>query len=116
MFHPTQPTNAQANAQANAQPDWQCFELAYRCYHMKGDEARCIEYLTKALACEDVEEGKKQELALLLSQLYDERGELLTSVEVASKYLAKKHTQVGGCVGSVRRSVGTKKGGAQRRR
>lgn len=92
LYSPTHSTYAQANAQ----PDWQCFELAYRCYHMKGDEARCIEYLTKALACEDVEEGKKQELALLLSQLYDERGELLKSVEVASKYLAKKHTQVGG--------------------
>ena len=68
------------------------FELAYTCYRSKGDEERCIDYLTKALAAADVNDsGKKQELALLLSQLYDERGELLKSVEVTNKFLVKSH-------------------------
>ena len=74
------------------------FELAYKCYRSKGDEEKTIEYLTKALAALDANDsGKKQELALLLSQLYDERGELLKSVEVTSKYLVKsRHLQVWG--------------------
>ena len=32
---------------------------------------------------------KKQELALKLSKLYDEKGELLKSVEITTKYLSK---------------------------
>ena len=98
LLTPVPSSDASSDA-SSVSPDWHTLELAYRCYRMKGDEVKCIEYLSRALACEDMEEGKKQELALLLSRLYDERGELLKSVEVTSKYLAKKHMQVGACVG-----------------
>ena len=72
------------------------FELAYRYSQARNDSDRCIEYLTKAL--EFLPEGsseKRQELALALSQLYDEKGELLRSVEVTNKYITKTRHFVG---------------------
>ena len=72
------------------------FELAYRYSQARSDTDRCIEYLTKAL--ELLPEGsseKRQELALALSQLYDEKGELLRSVEVTNKYITKTRHFVG---------------------
>lgn len=72
------------------------FELAYRYSQARNDSDQCIEYLTKAL--EFLPEGsseKRQELALALSQLYDEKGELLRSVEVTNKYITKTRHFVG---------------------
>lgn len=66
------------------------YELGYRCSKYHNDTEHCIEYLTKAL--ESLPEGsteKRQELALALSQIYDERGELLQSVEITNKYITK---------------------------
>ena len=66
------------------------YYLSYLCYNEKKDIDHCIEDLTKALDL--IPEGmneKKQELALKLSKLYDEKGELLKSVEITTKYLSK---------------------------
>ena len=66
------------------------YEPGYRCSKYHNDTEHCIEYLTKAL--ESLPEGsteKRQELALALSQIYDERGELLQSVEITNKYITK---------------------------
>ena len=60
------------------------FELAYRYSQARNDSDQCIEYLTKAL--EFLPEGsseKRQELALALSQLYDEKGRIFTSDLIA---------------------------------
>ena len=81
------------------------FELLYCCAKEKGDTDRCIEYLKKALqALPESSNDKRRQLAVLLTQLYDERGELLHSVEITNKYLSKTRHVVGerkGChVGS----------------
>jgi len=68
----------------------QVYELLYECAAMRQDSDLCVKYLVRAL--ETMPENmndKKQELAIRLSHLYDERGELLNSVEVANKYLTK---------------------------
>ena len=68
----------------------QVYELLYECASVRQDSDMCVKCLVKAL--ETLPENmndKKQELAIRLSHLYDERGELLNSVEVANKYLTK---------------------------
>ena len=72
------------------------FELLYECAKYRQDSERCIEYLLRAL--ESMDEGpseKKQQLAILLTQLYDERGELLHSVDITNKYINKSRHIVG---------------------
>lgn len=65
------------------------YELSYRCYNEKKDINHCIEDLSKALEVFQGASDKKQALALALSKLYDEKGELLKSVEITTKYLSK---------------------------
>ena len=80
-------------------PDFQpskVFELLYECAKYRQDSDHCIEYLLGAL--EAMDEGfseKKQQLAILLTQLYDERGELLHSVDITNKYINKSRHIVG---------------------
>ena len=72
------------------------FELLYLCAKEKGDTDRCIDYLLKALqALPESSNDKRRQLAVLLTQLYDERGELLHSVEITNKYLSKSRHIVG---------------------
>ena len=71
------------------------YELSYLCYTEKKEVDHCIEDLSKALEVFHGTNEKKQSLALALSKLYDEKGELLKSVEITTKYLSKsRHLQV----------------------
>ena len=73
------------------------FELLYCCAKERGDTDQCIDYLLKALqALPESSNDKRRQLAILLTQLYDERGELLHSVEITNKYLSKSRHIVGG--------------------
>lgn len=71
------------------------YELLYECAKERQDSDLCIQYLVKALETmpENVNDTKQQ-LAISLSQLYDERGELLNSVEVTNKYITKSRHAV----------------------
>lgn len=73
------------------------YELSYLCYSEIKDMDHCILDLTKALEVFHGTNEKKQELALKLSKLYDEKGELLKSVEITTRYLSRsRHLIVGG--------------------
>ena len=72
------------------------FELLYSCAKERGDTDQCIDFLLKALqALPETSIDKRRQLAVLLTQLYDERGELLHSVEITNKYLSKSRHIVG---------------------
>lgn len=71
------------------------YELSYLCYNEKKDVDHCIADLSKTLDLFHGSSEKKQMLALTLSKLYDEKGELLKSVEITTKYLSKsRHLMV----------------------
>ena len=64
------------------------FELLYLCAKEKGDTDRCIDYLLKALqALPESSNDKRRQLAVLLTQLYDERGELLRDHKQVSEQI-----------------------------
>lgn len=65
------------------------YELSFLCYSEIKDMDHCILDLTKALEVFHGTNEKKQELALKLSRLYDEKGELLKSVEITTRYLSR---------------------------
>lgn len=71
------------------------YELLYYCSHHRQNTDQCIEYLLRALeTMGDGHSEKKQKLAILLTQLYDERGELLHSVDITNKYINKPRPMV----------------------